>query len=69
MAKYAPPEDRETIVAYGEDWWMEVGPVDQTSDIITVQQQNQVIAALGCREDGALRGSLLLPTDSLETVS
>ena len=39
----------------GDTFWLEVGPVDLCMDIVTVQRQRQLIAAIQPREDGRLR--------------
>lgn len=64
MAKVAPPDDRETLSAEGEDFWLEVGPVDLEGDIVTVQRQDRLIAAMTGRPDGRLRICLLSPPEA-----
>ncbi len=48
-------DDRDVISAAGEEWWIEIGPVDINGKIVTVQRQDKLIAAISSREDGRLR--------------
>ena len=64
MAKSAPLDDREAIEAESEDWWIEIGPVDLGADIITIQQNADLIAAICRRPDGTLRTALFRPPNA-----
>ncbi|MBT8037918.1 MAG: hypothetical protein KJO21_10275 [Verrucomicrobiae bacterium] len=59
-----PDDSREVIVAAGEEWWLEFGPVDLDQEIVTFQRQGELIAALAPREDGALRVAVYRPLDA-----
>ena len=60
----APDDDRLLSSAAGEEWWVEIGPVDLDHPIITIQRRDQLIAAICKREDGLLRLATYRPLDS-----
>lgn len=60
----APADARAIISAGGEDWWVEIGPVDLGQPIVTIQRREQLVAALGRREDGRLRLAVYRPLDA-----
>jgi hypothetical protein len=64
MAKTAVPDDREILSAEGDDWWLEVGPVDLEGDIVTIQRGERLIAAISPRSNGTLRASAFYPPDA-----
>lgn len=60
----SPLDDRQVISAEGEYWWLEVGPVDLTGPIVTVQRGDDLIAAASRRDDGRLRVAVYRPLDA-----
>lgn len=61
----APADDqREAVVAMGDNWWLEIGHVDLQSEIVTIQRQSFLIAAIARREDGRLRIAVFRPMDA-----
>ena len=34
----APDDAREVLSAAGEDWWLEIGPVDLNANLVTIQR-------------------------------
>lgn len=49
------PKESASETAAGEEWWLEFGPVDLSKEIVTIQRQDEVLAAIQPREDGRLR--------------
>ena len=41
----APSGDATTVIVEGATWWVEIGPVDLTGEIVTIQRQDALIAA------------------------
>ncbi len=65
LAELAAPDDsREVVVARGDDWWLEIGPVDLGGRIVTLQRGDCLIAALCPRQDGRLRVAVYRPLDA-----
>jgi ADP-ribosylglycohydrolase len=65
LAHLLTPEDnREAISAAGDHWWLEIGPVDLESKLVTVQRGDTLIAAIVAREDGRLRVAVYRPLDA-----
>ncbi|MGZ0168436.1 MAG: hypothetical protein ACKVHE_02670 [Planctomycetales bacterium] len=65
LAELLAPEDpRESISVAGEDWWLEVGPVDLTAKLVTIQRSDVLIAAITARDDGRLRVGVFRPLDA-----
>ena len=60
----APKDDREVISAAGDNWWLEIGPVDLEAKLVTVQRGDSLIAAITAREDGRLRVAVFRPLDA-----
>ena len=58
-----PEVSREVVTAAGDDWWLEIGPVDLTGELVTIQRQDFLIAALTPRKDGTLRVAAFRPLD------
>lgn len=58
-----PEVSREVVTAAGDDWWLEIGPVDLTGELVTIQRQDFLIAALTPRKDGTLRVATFRPLD------
>ena len=42
----APNDQRPVLSATGDNWWLEVGPVDLAGPIVTVQRGDKLIAAM-----------------------
>jgi high affinity sulfate transporter 1 len=59
----APADEREVVIASGDDWWLEIGPVDLGRQIVTVQRGERLIAAITARQDGRLRVAVYRPLD------
>lgn len=61
----APDDDvRAVISAAGDSWWIEIGPVDLGSKLVTIQRGTDLIAAIRPREDGRLRVAVYRPLDA-----
>lgn len=50
----SPYDNREIITACGEDWWLELGPVNMDKEMVTIQQNSDLIGAIQPRGDGRL---------------
>jgi hypothetical protein len=59
-----PNDERTEVSAAGEDWWIEIGPVDLTGPIVTIQRGEALIAAIATRNDGRLRLACYRPLDA-----
>lgn len=57
-------DDRPLVDAAGETWWLEIGPVDLTQEIVTIQRREELIAAIRPRDDGRLRIAAYRPLDA-----
>ncbi len=51
----APTDERPLISAAGEDWWLEIGPVELDGPLVTIQREEYLIATIMRRADGRLR--------------
>jgi hypothetical protein len=60
----APDDAREVLSASGDDWWLEIGPVDLEASLVTVQRGDDLVAAITRREDGRLRVAVFRPLDA-----
>lgn len=60
----APDDPRDVMSAAGDTWWLEVGPVDLSEKLVTVQRGDSLIAAIRPREDGRLRIAAFRPLDA-----
>lgn len=60
----APGDDRDSVAAEGEDWWLEIGPVDLAGRIVTIQREDCLLAAVAPRDDGRLRVAAYRPLDA-----
>ena len=60
----SPDDPREVITAASEEWWLEFGSVDLGAKIVTIQRQDELIAAISEREDGRLRVAVFRPLDA-----
>jgi ADP-ribosylglycohydrolase len=54
----------EVISASGQNWWLEIGPVDLNRELVTVQHGSELIAAITPRPDGRLRVAVYRSLDS-----
>ena len=59
-----PDDDRALTSAAGEEWCIEIGPVDLAGRIVTIQRGDDLIAALASRDDGRLRLAAYRPLDA-----
>jgi len=60
----APEDGRDVILAAGDNWWIEIGPVDLGTKLVTVQRGTDLIAAITPRDDGRLRVAVFRPLDA-----
>ena len=60
----APDDPRPLLAATGNEWWLEVGPVDLCGPIITIQRSDQLIAAMAPTDRGCLRIAAYRPLDA-----
>ena len=60
----APEDGRDVISAAGDNWWIEIGPVDLGDKLVTVQRGDDLIAAIAPRNDGRLRVAVFRPLDT-----
>jgi hypothetical protein len=60
----APGDSREVLTAQGDTWFLELGPVDLSSIIITIQRHDYLIAAIAPRQDFRLRVAAYHPLDA-----
>ena len=60
----APDDTREVISAAGGRWWLEIGPADLSTKLITIQRGDALIAAITPRNDGRLRVAVFRPLDA-----
>lgn len=50
--------------AHNEAWWLELGPVDFDSDVITLEREGYMLGALAATGDGRLRLTAYRPLDA-----
>jgi hypothetical protein len=55
---------QETMVAQGDNFRVEAGPINLGKDIVTIQREGRLLAAFQPREDGTLRVAAYYPLDS-----
>ena len=60
----APDDSREVLNAQGDTWYLELGPVNLSSIIITIQRRDYLIAAISPRQDFRLRVAAYHPLDA-----
>lgn len=60
----APDDPREVLVAAGEKWWVEIGPVDLGKAVVTIQRDEHLIAAICSTDHGRLRVAAFRPLDA-----
>jgi hypothetical protein len=64
LAELLTTEDgAATVAAGGDDWWLEIGPVDLEAELVTIQRNDDLIAAITPRNDGRLRVAVFRPLD------
>lgn len=59
----AGDDARTVVTARGDDWWLEIGPVDTTSDCIALHRGDSLLALIADRGDGRLRLAGVHPLD------
>ncbi|MEN8133244.1 MAG: hypothetical protein ABFS45_24325 [Pseudomonadota bacterium] len=65
LAEFTAPKDAHaTATVRGEDWFMELRPVDLEGPLVTIQRQDHLLAALQPRTDGTLACSVYRPLDA-----
>jgi hypothetical protein len=60
----APEAHHEILTVAGENWTLELGPINLDTKIVTVQRQNLLIAAINPTKDGRLRVATYRPLDA-----
>jgi hypothetical protein len=60
----APEETPEVITAEGDDWFLLVAPIDLTNEIVTIQRDGCLVAAMQDYGNGRLVASVYRPLDS-----
>lgn len=61
----APADDhRESVTVKGDGWWLEIGPVDLEGEVVTLQRDYEILAAISPRADGRLRAAVFRPLDA-----
>ena len=56
-------DDSECIQVAGDNWWLELGPVDLGAKLVTIQRNDKLIAAITPRDDGRLRVAVFCELD------
>ena len=71
LAALIAPEDdhRDQLTVMGDEWWLELGPVDLDSEIVTIQRDDELVAAIATRDDGRLRAATFRPLDASSAAS
>lgn len=57
-------DGRAAAPVMGDDWWLELGPVDLAGELVTIQREESLVAAISAREDGRLRVAVFRPLDA-----
>lgn len=60
----APDDGRTAVPVMGDDWWLELGPVDLAGELVTIQRENNLVAAISTRQDGRLRVAVFRSLDA-----
>lgn len=60
----APDDERDVISTAGDHWWIEVGPVELSGKLVTVQRGEDLVAAIVPKDDGRLRIAVFRPLDA-----
>ncbi|MEN1939698.1 hypothetical protein WCE41_02670 [Luteimonas sp. MJ246] len=63
LAELLAPDDARECTAEGEDWWIEIGPVDIDGAIVALQRDDTLLATVTQRGDGRLRMAAYRPLD------
>jgi hypothetical protein len=64
LAELLAPEDpRQIVTVEGDDWWLELGPVNLEAEIVTLQRGGHLLAAIAPRADRLLRVAAYRPLD------
>ena len=42
----------ESLTLEGNNWWLEIGPVDMNGALVTIQKNDHLVAAIARRSDG-----------------
>jgi hypothetical protein len=64
-ALLAPADDhRESVTVTGNGWSLEVGAVDLEGEVVTLQRDYEIVAAVSPRADGRLRIAVFRPLDA-----
>jgi hypothetical protein len=51
----APEDPRNSVTVQGDNWFVEIGPVDLSGQVVTIQRQDVLVAAIAPRQDMRLR--------------
>lgn len=57
-------DTRESVTVMGKEWWLELGPVDLEGEVVSIQRDYELVAALGPRDDGRLCAAVFRPLDT-----
>jgi len=60
----APEDDRVTVPVEGDTWYFQLSPVDLSAEIVTIQRQKKLLAAMQPLDDGRLKVSIYRPLDA-----
>jgi hypothetical protein len=65
LAAILGPEDtRLVLTASGDNWWVEMGPVDLAGPLVTIQRGDELIATMSPIDGGRLRVAAYRPLDA-----
>lgn len=60
----SPIDNRRVLAAQGDNWWLEIGYVDLDGEVVTIQRDGLVIAAISPLDNGRLRIATLRALDA-----
>ena len=60
----APEDDRDTVPVEGDNWFLLLSPVNLEQEIVTIQRQDKLVAAIQPLADGRLKASIYRPLDA-----
>jgi hypothetical protein len=60
----APTDDRDAVDVMGDEWWLELGPVDLDGEVVAIQRDDALVVAIARRDDGRLRVAAYRPLDA-----
>jgi antitoxin (DNA-binding transcriptional repressor) of toxin-antitoxin stability system len=71
LAQLLTPADdlSESASVQGDEWWLELGPVDLDGELVTIQRDDELVAAIAPRADGRLRVAVYRPLDASSAAS